>query len=530
MSGVTSTGALLRLAVRTDRIRLPGWILAFAVITAASAAATAALYPTAGSRIQFAAGVEAVPSLLAMYGHIYDPASLGAVSVLKLTGFGAALAALLMILTAVRHTRAEEEAGRLELLGAGVLGRYAPLASGFGVVAGWSALLGAGTAVGLMLVGLPTAGALAFGGSWAAAGLVFGTLAVTTAQLTRSARAASGTAAAVLAAAFALRAVGDSLGPAWLSWMSPIGWVQQVRPFAGDRWWVLPLPLAGAAVLVVAAAVVARTRDHGAGLLPERPGPARAGRTLRGVGGLAVRLTRASLLVWTSAFLLMGLLVGSIASGIGEFLDNQRAREFIAAFGGTQGVTDAFLAAELAFSGVFASVCAVTVIGRLHSEEQALRVEPLLASPLGRPRLLAGQLLLAGAGSLAGLVAVGAGSGLAHGLHTGRVGAELARLTGAGLAQWPAVVVSLGMAVAVFGLLPRLWALAWVLLAFFGLVGEFGSLLRLPQWILDLSPFSQLPRLPGGMVTGTPLAWLVITGAVLAAAGFIGFWLRDVPA
>ena len=47
----------------------------------------------------------------------------------------------------------------------------------------------------------------------------------------------------VLAVAYLVRAVGDVSGdaemPSPLSWLSPIGWGQQVRPYAGDRFAVL---------------------------------------------------------------------------------------------------------------------------------------------------------------------------------------------------------------------------------------------------------------------------------------------------
>jgi ABC-2 type transport system permease protein len=40
-----------------------------------------------------------------------------------------------------------------------------------------------------------------------------------------------------------VRAIGDA-GPHWLSWLSPLGWMQQLRPFADERWWVLLLAVA----------------------------------------------------------------------------------------------------------------------------------------------------------------------------------------------------------------------------------------------------------------------------------------------
>jgi ABC-2 type transport system permease protein len=225
------------------------------------------------SRVQAAAASNNTASLVALYGRVYDPASLGALAMLKMSGLGAALVAVLAILIVVRHTRAEEEAGRLELLGATVVGRYAPVTAALLVALGSNLVLGLLTTLGLLGAGLPAAGSVAFGLGWAGVGIAFAAIAAVAAQLISGARAAIGIAVATLGLAYLLRAVGDTAGadgPSWLSWLSPIGWGQQIRPYAGERWWVLLL-LAGFAVLVAsgAYALVAR-RDLGAGLLPGR--------------------------------------------------------------------------------------------------------------------------------------------------------------------------------------------------------------------------------------------------------------------
>ena len=96
------------------------------------------------------------------------------------------------------------------------------------------------------------------------------------AQVTTGGRAANGLGFMVIAVAYVARAIGDlaEAGPGWLSWLSPIGWNQQIRAFAGDRWSVLILPLAATALLVPVAFALRRRRDLGSGLLQDRPGPA----------------------------------------------------------------------------------------------------------------------------------------------------------------------------------------------------------------------------------------------------------------
>ena len=115
--------------------------------------------------------------------------------------------------------------------------------------------------------------------------MAFSAVAGLAAQLTASARAATGFSISFVAVTYALRAVGDLAepGPSVLSWLSPIGWNQQIRAFAGDRWWVLVAAGSLCLVLVPAAFALRARRDLGAGLRAERPGPA-VGFALRRLG------------------------------------------------------------------------------------------------------------------------------------------------------------------------------------------------------------------------------------------------------
>jgi len=194
------TATLVRLALRRDRVLMPAWIVFFAATVWFSASATVGLYPSQASRIEAANTINATASMVALYGPIYDPTSLGALSMLKMTAIYTALMSILMVMLVVRHTRAEEEAGRLELVGAGVVGRAAPMAAALLVMGGASCVLGLLTAAGLVGAGLPVVGSLAFGAGWAATGLCFSAVAAVAAQLTTGGRAANGLGFTVIAA------------------------------------------------------------------------------------------------------------------------------------------------------------------------------------------------------------------------------------------------------------------------------------------------------------------------------------------
>ena len=501
------------------------------MVAAGSAGATVGLYDTVESRIQASASINKTPSLVALYGLIYDPSSLGALSMIKLGAFGGALVAVLSIVLVIRHTRAEEEAGRLELVGSTVIGRHAPLAAALSVTVATNLLLGLLTALGLIGSGLPASGSVAFGLAWAGIGIAFAAVAAVTAQVTSSARAAIGMAMAFLGVVYVLRAIGDTSGDGgltWLRWLSPIGWGQQVRPFQGDRWWVLLLPVAFFVVVTWVAFVLVAQRDHGAGLLPERTGPAQAGRSLGSALGLAWRLQRGPLVGWLVAFVILGLVFGNIATNIGSFMDSPGARDLIQKLGGVEGLTDAFMSTELGMMGVILSVYGIQVVLRLRTEESELRAEPVLATGVGRISWAWSHIVIAVLGTATIIIAAGLSAGISYAAQTGHSN-DFGRVFLAAVVRLPAVWVLVGITAAAFGFAPRAAVAAWVALVTFLLIGEFGPLFGLDQSVMNLSPYGHVPRLPGGTLTATPLVWLTLLAAGLVTVGLVAFRRRDVP-
>jgi ABC-2 type transport system permease protein len=527
-SPLTGTGELARLALRRDRYFLPAWLYILTAVIASTAYSFKGLYPTGLERAALAASLRGNPSMTALAGPVFGD-SLGALTMWKV-GLAAAVGAALMgIFTVIRHTRADEEAGRLELVGSTVLGRQAALAASLVVAFGACLALAVLIAAAMILLGFPAGGALALGAAIGLTGAVFASVAAVTAQLSDSARASRGIAGGALGLAYLLRTVGDAgSGLSWLTWASPVGWAELLRPFADERWWVAVLSLVACVALTAAACLLAARRDLGAGLLPSRPGRARAPGWLRSPSALAWQLQRVSLLWWTFGFAVTGAVLGASAQGIGAALNSAQARDFITRLGGRGGLIDAYFAALILMLGVTAAAYGMAAALRPRTEESEQRAELVLATPTGRIRWVAGHLVIAAAGPAVLLGAAGLTAGLAYGLRTGDVGSQLPRLLGAALAQVPATWLMAGVAVAATGLVPRMAASAgWAALGVIALLTLVGPTLRLPQWVMDISPFTHLPRLPGGSFTAVPLVWLAGVALMLAAAGLAGLRRRD---
>jgi ABC-2 type transport system permease protein len=312
-----------------------------------------------------------------------------------------------------------------------------------------------------------------------------------------------------------------------LVWASPFGWATETRAYVDERWWPLLLSLTTAAVLGAAAVAINARRDVGAGILAERPGPPTASPLLGSPLGLAVRLQRAALGWWSLVLLLVGLLYGGIAQEAGDqdldALDDYLERV------GQAAAADQYLALTLFISALVGIGYAIQSATRPRKEEVELRAETVLATPTSRVRWAASHYVVALAGSVVLLVALGLGAGIARSLSEGDAG-EAPRLLGAALAYAPALWVFVGLAATLYGLVPRATSAAWGALAAVLLIGWLGPLLQLPDWIYALSPAEHVPRLPVADFSVLPLVALTLVAAALLATGLAGFRRRDIVA
>ncbi|MFE7069778.1 ABC transporter permease [Streptomyces sp. NPDC057620] len=516
---LAGTWPLLRLALRRDRVVIPLWVGVVALMVVSMPGSLKSVYSTAAERADLAHQMLTNSSLRAMYGPVFGD-SLGALAAWRIGAYAGVFAGIMSLVVVVRHTRDEEESGRQEMVSAGMVGRRAPL------TAALLAALVANTALALLitagLAGQGPSGALALGLATAGVGMVFATAAAVVAQLTESARLAKGLTGGLLGAAFALRAAGDSSvsdGSSVLTWLSPVGWLENLRPFAHERWWVLLLFAAAVTLQAATAYELAGRRDVGMSFLPTRPGPA-AGR-LGTAGALAWRLQRGSVLGWSLGFLAAGAAFGGVTKGATDLVgDNERTRQIIERMGGQSGITDAFLATMVGMLGMVAALYVVQSVLRLHGEETSQRAEPVLAGAVGRLRWAGGHLLIAFGGAVLIMLMGGLGLTAGYGQSPGPV-------LGACLVQLPAIWTIGALTVLLYGVSPQVAPAAWAVASTALLLGWIGPALNLPAPVLDLSPFGHLPKLPGGEMTWTPVLTLTAIAAALLATGLAAFRRRD---
>jgi ABC-2 type transport system permease protein len=523
---VTGLGTMLRFTVRRERLRIPLYVAILAALIASTAAQSEQLYPTAESRADYVATVEGNPGLIAMVGPAYAVTSVGGDVAWQWGAFGAVVAALMSMFVVGRHTRGEEQSGRSELVRAGVVSRAAPLTAALVVATAAQALMGAAIALVMIGFGEPAAGSIALGASLAGVGVLFAGVAAVAVQVSQATAGAYGLVGAVLGASYMLRAAAD-VGDGTLSWLSPIGWGQAMRPYADERWWPLALMLVAGVALVAGAYALLGRRDDGAGLIAPRPGPPDAAPALARPAGLALRLQRGALLAWAVGLFLGGLSIGLTAQDADSILgDSQEVDDLFSQAAGS--LVDNYLAVSLLSMALIGTGFAIQAVLRMRSEETAGRLEPLLATALARPRWAGGYVAVSAAGTVLILAASGLGAGIADAANTGDLG-RVPSLVGSAVALAPAVWVLVGVAVALFGLVPRVVAAAWGFLGACYLAAFLGPLLGLPDWVMDVSPFTHVPLLPAAGFDAVPLLALTAVAAALVAVGLAGFRRRNVP-
>lgn len=522
---MTGLSVFLRAFWRRDRWALLCWLLGGTAVYYFQGVQAKGQYTSQAALDQAAASLERNAGFIAMFGPARALDTVGGQVAWQGVTFGAIIAGLMSMFLVGRHTRVEEETGRDELVRAGVVGRHAPMTAALLVAVLANVLLGLLVALSVVSFGLAAAGALSLGLGVALTGTAFAAVALLAAQLTDSARAMYGVTAAVIGVSYGLRAVGD-VGGGVLSWFSPIGWYQAMRAYSGERWWPAVLPVALTAVVLVATYALFNRRDIGAGVWPTRPGPARATRSLRGGLGLAWRLQRGSMTGWLVGAFVGGIGYGSIGDDVTSIVgDSQFSRDVFAVEGA--GLVDSFYAsAALLLAMVFAGFTISSAL-RPRAEEDAGRVEPLLATALLRRRWLLGHLSMTVLGTSAVLGAGGFGMGLGFGLVTGEWSA-LGSHTGASLALLPAVLVLGALTELLYGALPRWASLAWLALIFSVVVLVFGTLLRFPQWLLDASPFTHLALLPAQQIDWPAFVVVLAVATAISLVGQEAFSRRDV--
>lgn len=527
-STLTGFWLCVRFIVRRNWLRLIIWAAVLAVMIPVVYDSQQQAFPTQAARDAYAQ-VANTPAVAAMTGLPYAAGSLGGILVIKIWMTLAVALAFASLFLVTRNGRADEEAGRTELLRASVVGRHAYSLANYFVVGALSVVTGLLISLLCLSVNLPAAGSWVMGASIAGTGLAFVGIAAICGQLSSTSRGANSLGVALLAVFYFIRAGADlqanGSNVTAMSWFSPIGWAQNMRSFEQNTWWPLLALLALGVTGCAVALRIETRRDLGMGLLPERRGPARASTVLTEPVGLVLRLQRGSLVGWLIGAVVAGMFFGGVAKAMANLLDPSNA--WAAAFvGGSQNMLDGVLGIFVLFNGMLAAAFAVQSLAGARTEEASGRLESQLAGALSRSTWLGTHILVAASGSAVMLLLSGYLTGLSSdGAATG------SQLAWASLAYWPAVLLMMGVMLFLNGFLPRpSTSVSWAVYGVSVMVAMFGGLFSLSADAIKATPFGAVPRMPAEDFALAPMLVLTLIAVVLGAAGIWRFRTRDVMA
>ena len=258
-AGDISTMMAIQRKIRWKGIAI--WVLALTATLATTAAAIAGLYNTP-AKIQSYADSVAGGSLYAINGKVEGIASLGGIIQDEFAFIAAFLLPLLGISLMAGSTRREEEAGRLELLLSGRIGRRSPLVSALLVATGGIAVIVVAFAAVIAVSGVPGSSSILYAASLGGLAFFFVGISAVIAQMTLHSRGVYFGGFAVLLVSYVVRGIGDVNGSA-LSWLSPLGWQEKTAPTGDQRWWVLLIPIVvGGALATLAVQYAGRSRPR----------------------------------------------------------------------------------------------------------------------------------------------------------------------------------------------------------------------------------------------------------------------------
>jgi ABC-2 type transport system permease protein len=527
-NAMSATSAIARRKLADSRARNISFALLFGLVAYANVVGYRNTYPTLKDRLSFVHAFGGNASVRLFYGKPYDLLTVGGYSAWRVGGILSIFAAMWGLLAAVRALRAEEDAGREELVLAGVVSRrdayLAALAAiGAGAVALWLALC-----LGLIAARLAVGESAYLALATVSVVPVFAGVGAFASQLAPTRRVALELSSAVLVVALVLRVIADtSSGLDWLRWATPLGWAEELRPFTGSQPFVLILSLAATALLLVIAGLVSVRRDVGNGLLTARDSAPPRPRLLSSPTALAFRDELGSFTGWllgTGFFALIIGLISTSVSSAGISANLQRQLQKLGAVSITK--PSGYIGLSFLFFVLAVSLFSCAQIAAARHEEAEERLETLFALPVDRRRWLAGRLALALAGALALSLAAGVFAWAGAALQNAHVSLE--SMLEAGANCLPVALLFLGLAALAFALLPRASVgIAYGLVAVAFVWQLFGGLLGAPHWLLDLSPFQHVGLVPAQAFKLDAAAVMLALAVLSAAAALLLFRRRD---
>jgi len=558
-----NTLQLTRFMLRRERITSTAWIaLLMLIVVGLVPGMYTALDPAA--RLELL-GVLENPAMVFLAGPAYaiSHPTYGAIYTNLMYVFTALTVGIMNIFLIVRHTRADEEKGRYEVVRSLPLGRLANINAAMltsliinGVLA---VLMGLFMYLGGTVgdTGMCLQGSMLWGVGLGITGLVFAALTALFCQLSAITRSAMAYSMVALIVLYVVRGIGD-MNPdfEWVALISPLGLVLRTQIYVQNNWWPIFIMVGTAAIAAAGAYYLNSLRDIDQGMIPARPGKAHGGFLLKSATGLTFRLQRFTVILIVIGMFALGATYGAVLGDIESFvasnemyqtlilspimdislLEGLPVEEAIVVM--NQALSVAGITVAEMFSGFINGMMALMGLAALivftlkaKSEEKDIRSELVLAASVSRTRYLFGFVIIAAVSAVLLQFFVGLGLYLAAATALANPGdLSLGFVLRSAMVYVPALWIMIGIAVFLLGVAPKATGFVWAYFGYSFFMDLFGAVGVFPDWVAKTTPFGFVPQLPMDEINWAVMGVMTLIALVLTAAGFFFYNQRDINA
>jgi ABC-2 type transport system permease protein len=531
MIKLTGAKVISNFILRRDRISILIWVGSFVLLTAYVALMFPTLYPT-DIKVKEIIDTLSNPAMIAMLGPYYGATNYvnhGAVYAAEMLILVALTVATMNILLVTKHTRKDEEEGRLEVIRSLPVGKTTVLFSTLSVYVIVNILIGLFVGVALILTGDASFGwngSLLYGAALTVTGIYFAAVTGLFAQLNQTSRGTSGYAFGFLGIMYLIRAIGDINSEA-LSLISPLGLISRTKTYVSNTWWPILIVLIEAIIIAYIATRLNALRDLNASFIPVKPGRKKASKLLLSPLGLAFKNQKSAIIAWAIGVMVLGMSYGSVLGDIETFISgNELYEKMLSVVGGTASFVDRFMVMLLAVIAMVGAIPVIQMMNKLRYEEKHNHLEHLLGRAVSRRQLIMNYVTLS--------VIVSMIMSFSGTLGLYMAGAQVVEsplvfgdMLMASFAYLPAIWVFVALSVLLLGFIPNALKLIWLYLGFAFISVYLGGILGLPEWAVKLTPFGYVQKIPVESYNVVSSIILVIISLVLIYVGNAKYRLRD---
>ncbi|MCF7924293.1 MAG: ABC-2 transporter permease [Candidatus Izimaplasma sp.] len=525
----SNTKKLTIFFLKRDRIKIPIWILSITALTLIVAGALPNLFSDLED-LQAIAIMMENPAMVSMFGPAYgvENYDYGAVMANMMIIMTAVIVGVMAIMIVASHTRGDEEEGRLEMIRSLPVGRAATLAATFISMFITFLALALINGFGLYILNIESMdfnGSMLYGFGIGMIGFMFSAITAVFAQLTQNHRGTLGYSFAILGIGYVVRGIGDiSFEP--LAWITPLKWMSYTQVYVNDIWWPILLIILVSILLYGLAFYLSSIRDLDAGFIQAKAGKDKASKYFKSPLALAIKISKTMIIGWLIALFILGASYGSIFGDVEYFLEtNDMYQQLLPNISGVS-LTEQFLSVIIIVCSIAATIPGLLAIIKLNSEEKKKRMEVIISTPTSRHMIIIQYLVFAMILTLISLLITGFGLWVAiYSVMDNPI--ALGVVIKGIIIYLPASFIMIGLSAILIGYLPKFTSITWYYLVIAFFFVYLGSLLQLPEWMINISIFAHIPQVPIETINYLILFVMLAISIIMMGIGIYGYKRRD---